>query len=241
MHYYIITGSSRGIGRALVEQLIKEENNFVIGISRSYRESSDRYHHIEFDLGDIADLKQQVFHFFEKIQAPQKVVLINNAGTLGEIGHVGGLSSDGLEKVMNLNVTAPTILMNEFVKQYAGISADKIILNISSGAGKYPVDGWSAYCASKSALDLFSKVVAEECILNENGIKVFSVAPGVVDTEMQSTIRKADQQEFRTLGKFLKLKEDQLLSAPEAVADKLLQIIKESDKYAEVLLDVRKL
>ncbi|BDC98299.1 SDR family NAD(P)-dependent oxidoreductase [Persicobacter psychrovividus] len=240
MNYYIITGSSRGIGRALVDQLTNDPENEVIGIARSYQQAKKNYHHIEFDLGNIEELKSQVSHFFETVKAPKRVVLINNAGTLGEIGHVGSLSADGLEQVMNLNVTTPTILMNEFVRQFSGVQAEKVILNISSGAGKYPVDGWSAYCASKSALDLFSKVVAEECILNENDIKVFSVAPGVVDTEMQSQIREAAPEQFRTKGKFVKLKEEQMLSAPASVAQKLLEVINFPDRFSEVLLDVRK-
>jgi benzil reductase ((S)-benzoin forming) len=192
-------------------------------------------------LSDLNALKEKLYLVFRFKENFERIVLINNAGTLGDVGPLGVLDNDQLEKLFNINITAPAILMNAFVEHYKTSSAEKIIMNISSGAGKNPVDGWSGYCASKAALDMISEVAAKEANLQGNSIKVFSVAPGVVDTEMQSQIRETDEQRFSGKKKFVNFKEQGQLADAGEVAGKLLKIIENAGKYDEVKLDVRNL
>jgi benzil reductase ((S)-benzoin forming) len=130
--------------------------------------------------------------------------------------------------------------MNQFVKQFQATEAQKIILNISSGAGRHTIKSWAEYCASKSALDMLSQVMKEEQKTEKFPINVFSVAPGIIDTEMQKKIRSVQEEDFDKLDYFVDLKTNNLLSSPHEVAMKLLKIINEQDLFnKEVLLDVR--
>jgi benzil reductase ((S)-benzoin forming) len=84
---------------------------------------------------------------------------------------------------------------------------------------------------------MFSKVAAED--LKQKGFKVYSLAPGIVDTEMQAEIRKADQSEFPALERFTKYKSEGQLSPAEEVADKIFYLLSHPELFPEVIQDVR--
>ena len=241
MHHYFITGTSQGIGKALVERALQDDNNQVYGFSRSQSIEHPRYAHTSIDLSDIASLTSQVDQLFPSLEGAEKLMLINNAGTLGEVKYLGDLDDERIAQLFNLNLTAPTVLINHFIRAYQDLLVEKLIINVSSGAGKYPVDGWSGYCASKAALDMVSQVVALE--LEKKGqkrFKVFALAPGVVDTRMQGEIRTVDAQHFSNLDKFKQYKANRELDDPAYTADKFFQLIQQPDQFEEVLQDVRK-
>ncbi len=241
-HHLLITGSSRGIGRGLVDHFLKKKHCHLHGISRSPADfAHERYTHHAFDLSELNALKEEAVSLLPKISDGDAVTLVNNAGLLGDIGHLGSIKAQTFREVMDVNVTALAMLMNAFIGKYARHNGRKVILNISSGAGKSPVDGWAAYCASKAAADMLSEVAARECALDKNGIRIFAVAPGVVDTEMQTQIRSADASGFSNLQRFLDLKNEGQLSSAEDVAEKLAKVIERADDLDAVLLDVRAL
>ena len=240
MDYYFITGSSRGIGRALVEKALERPEARVTGFARSEREQAPpRYQHIAIDLSDVSALVERVDTFFPPVDAPRRLVLINNAGTLGEVKYLGDLDDSSIVSLFNLNVTAPTLLINAFIRQYRTVDAEKLIINVSSGAGKYPVDGWSGYCASKAALDMVSRVAAQESALRADGFRVFALAPGVVDTAMQDHIRTAEADNFSKLQKFMDYKAEDTLDDPATTAEKFFRLIDHPERFAEVIQDVR--
>ena len=139
-----------------------------------------------------------------------------------------------------MNTIAPQILTNSFIKRFKNVKGQFHVLNISSGAGKNPIDAWATYCASKAALDLFSETVAEELDWrgHENW-KVHSCAPGVVDTGMQEQIRSVDITDFKLVQKFKDLKENNELSTPVHVAKKLWEVISNPAAFAEIVISVR--
>ncbi|MBC8409296.1 MAG: SDR family NAD(P)-dependent oxidoreductase [Rhodobacteraceae bacterium] len=231
MNLFYITGSSSGLGKALAELLLEDENNSVIGVARSQTIQHARYTHVKQDLTQpITD------SFFQEFSGDcQKVVLINNAGAIGPITKVGTQSYHEVAENFAINLTAPSVLCNQFVAAYQQSKAEKIIINISSGAGKSPIEGWSTYCASKAALDMFSQVLQAE----QPSFKVFAVAPGIVDTPMQEAIRLADENQFPHLDRFKAYKVEGILSSPREVALKYLSIIEQPQKFNEVLLSVR--
>jgi benzil reductase ((S)-benzoin forming) len=100
------------------------------------------------------------------------------------------------------------------------------ILNISSGAATRAIPGWASYCASKAALDRFSETIYLEEKEKGRNIRVFSLAPGVIDTDMQSTIRSADAQDFSSLETFQNLKLNKELISSQEIAEKLAVFIK---------------
>lgn len=239
MDYYFITGSSRGIGRALVKKALERPDTRVTGFSRSENEDHPRYTHVTVDLSDVTSLANQADTFFPTLEAPRRLVLINNAGTLGPVKYLGDLDDSSIVTLFNLNVTAPTLLMNAFIRRYRAVQAEKIIINVSSGAGKYPVDGWSGYCASKAALDMVSQVAAQESELRNEGFRIFALAPGVVDTAMQDHIRTADAADFSKLQKFTDYKDEKALDDPATTAKKFFQLIDHPERFGEVIQDVR--
>lgn len=238
MIYYFITGTSKGIGRALTEKVLEAENTFVYGISRNASVQHPRYHHQPLDLSDITALRNNLFKLFPTLSNAEKVVLVNNAGVVGEIGYVGAVPTDNFEFVFNVNVNSPAILMNDFISAYAHLSCPKVIVNISSGAAQRPVDGWSAYCASKAALEMLSRTCQQEQDLINAPVKVFALAPGVVDTAMQQHIREADAQHFSTHQRFLDLHANKELLAPETVAGRIMHLVDHCQQYPEVVLRI---
>jgi benzil reductase ((S)-benzoin forming) len=218
MHYYLITGASQGLGRALAEAILARPDTHVLGISRHATIEHPRYQHQPLDLSDIEAVEHNLGKIFLARPDAQSITLINNAGILGEIGYTGELPNEHFQFVFDLNVVAPAMLMNTFLSAYGNLSGiPRTILNITSGAAQRPVDGWAAYCASKAALNSLSETAQKEQELRGSGVRIWALAPGVVDTAMQEHIRTAEVAQFSEQEKFAGLhSEGQLQSAPIA-------------------------
>lgn len=237
---YIITGSSKGLGKALAESLAQNPRHQVIGISRSGLSlNGDNYTDLKVDLSDSAALVDHLEDIFP-VQAYERVVLINNAGWIGEIGPMGKLDPKGIMDIQTINVIAPAILMNAFIKKYKDDKAEKIVINISSGAAEKNMDGWSGYSSSKSALNRMTEIAQAESQLHGYGMMYFALSPGIIDTPMQEAIRSARKQDFSSVETFKEYKAKQQLSSPEAVTNKIIYLIEHADSFTDVLQDVRK-
>lgn len=230
MRYAFITGSSRGIGRALAELLL-EQGWMVTGLSRSVGLVHAHYTHISIDLSNEEDAT--AFRFPELNDAEQ-IVLINNAGMLGHIAHTGAIDAAELAATFRLNLTVPALLCNLFLNTYGKLKCPQVLLNVSSGAGKYPVDGWAAYCASKGGLDLFTRTVHEELLIDkQTHIRIFSVAPGIVDTAMQEQIRNSSAADFSRVSEFRDWHHTGELLSAENAAFRYLYILNRPGEFSE--------
>ncbi|NPA45528.1 MAG: SDR family NAD(P)-dependent oxidoreductase [Chlorobi bacterium] len=240
MKHYFITGTSRGIGKSLAETLLEDKNNKVTGISRNNTIKHENYNHITTDLSNLDDTESI---FFPDIENAEEIVLINNSGVISDIKRIGKLKNKDIINDYNVNIVSPSILTNNFIKKYQSYNNKRTILNVSSGAGRHTIDAWTVYCASKSALDMFSENInlEQSFYKKENRIKIFSVAPGVIDTKMQDKIRETSKDEFSDVEKFVSLKKNNELASPEETAKLLLKIISNSEKIEDVILDVRNL
>jgi benzil reductase ((S)-benzoin forming) len=238
MKHFFITGTSKGIGNALAELLLKDNNNRVTGISRTNTIKHIHYSHITTDLANTGDTES---FFFPDLKDFDEITLINNSGTISEIVRTGKLKNSGILNDFNVNIVSPSILMNNFIKKYQQYTNKRVILNISSGAGRHAVDAWSVYCASKSALDMFSETVNLEQNFQpvENRIRILSLAPGTVDTAMQEKLRDSDENEFSVKEKFVNLKKNNELASPEHIAESIVKIINNHETFESVILDIR--
>ncbi len=237
MNHFFITGTSRGIGKAIAEQLLLDPNNFVTGLSRTSCIVHERYTHVEIDLAEIGKVSRFNFPVLEQAK---KIALINNAGVIGKVHYAGRMEDDSILRAYNLNLVAPTILTNSFLESYFSNPAKQVIINVSSGAGKNAIDGWSVYCATKAGLDMFTKTVAEEMkISGRKNVFIFAVAPGVVDTAMQDEIRTAAAADFSQIQRFVEYKKSDQLAHPDLVAAKYLAILGLPEKFADVVFSVK--
>ncbi len=183
----LITGTTKGIGKALLLNYLHNTEAHIITINRSHPDFLDiltdaekrRITSIKLDLNDIDDNTDICRLIPEERQSID--ILVNNAGFLIN-KPIRDITKGDLEKSFTINVFAPFILIRQLLPI---INKGAHIINIVSmggvqGSSKYP--GLSAYSSSKGALAILTECLAAE--LDENEIKVNAIAPGAVDTEM---------------------------------------------------------
>ena len=224
MNHVFVTGTGSGLGKAIAETLLQQGGYTVHGMSRQQSIEHARYLHTTLDLSHAEAAKRFAFPV---IEASDRVVLVNNAGLLGDARHLGDLDAQGIVDTYMVNVVSPAVLVNAFVNAYKHLPAVKIIINLSSGAAQSPYDGWSTYCSSKAGLEMLTKVGDQEQQLDAlpYPFQFFSIAPGVVDTGMQDKVRQSDQKGFSRLQKFINLKNEGQLYKAEDVAREFARII----------------
>ncbi|OWP63394.1 short-chain dehydrogenase [Hymenobacter amundsenii] len=239
MHYYIITGSSRGLGKALAEAILQQPDATVIGVCRHATIQHAHYHHQPLDLSDLQAVQNNLHKVFARFPDAASLTLINNAAVLGDIGYIGEHQNEHFEFVFDVNLIAPAMLMNTFLSAYQGRTIPRTILNISSGAAQRAVDGWGAYSASKAALDALSRTAQKEQDLRNTGIRIRSLAPGILNTPMQEHIRSADAHNFSEAARFAGFYQDgQLVEPPEAAEKILAWLQSPPNKAEEVVLRI---
>lgn len=233
----ILTGHSKGLGRAILDHYLSMDQVDVIAISRTALSiTHPRLTQKDLDLSDLSVLQQELDSIFPSEEF-ENYLLINNAGWIGEVKPIGELDPKELRQQVNLNLLAPMFLTNTFIKKYKSNSVKKVICNISSGAATRPVSGWGGYCSTKAALAMFTMVADRDN--KTESFHFYSLAPGIVDTTMQDEIRQADVKDFPELEKFKSFKEKGELTAPALVAEKIGYLLGNPERFPEVIQDVR--
>lgn len=215
---YIVTGVSRGLGKAIVEELLGL-NKAVIGIGRSHNFDNPNFTFLECDLSNPNSINKLVFP-----KLVGHVTLINNAGVLGKIKRISDQSSLDLDQVLTVNVLSPTSLLHRVYSKVENKN-NFTLVNISSGAANRAIPSWAAYCASKAALNMLTETFYLEELEKENHPIVYAVAPGVIDTDMQLEIRSADVVNFSSLESFKELKDADKLFSPREASKRLIKLL----------------
>lgn len=239
----IVTGHSRGLGAAITDCLLAR-GMAVLGLSRSRRaevagKTVPGLTEVVIDLADpralLAWLGGPALRDFYAEAAP--ALLINNAGLLQPIGPAGSADNAALAQALSANTVAPLVLTNAFIAA-TGDGRERRILHVSSGAARQPYAGWSAYCAAKAALDHHARTVALEGL---PGLRIASIAPGVVDTGMQAEIRASSAGQFPLRDRFVAMQQAGQLSTPAAAAGRLVDYLLADGFGAEPVTDIRNL
>lgn len=231
----IVTGVSRGIGLALVNELLSR-GYFVIGIGRQNPNLTNI--NFQFISADLSNQKEVENIEFNNLTGNQLVV-IHNAGSIGEINLSGKVSQSGVYNTFNLNTVAPIILTNEIIYRFKNSFNTVNFIFISSGAAIRPISGWSIYCATKAALNHFCLTLIEDLKFQQlNHITAHAISPGVVDTEMQKEIREANVEQFPEHANFVQLHQEKKLREPNWIATKIFNLIKNSHEFEQGVIRI---
>lgn len=248
MKHIIITGHSKGLGAGITTALI-DENHHIHGISRS--DNTDlqklaaakgcKMNFYSCDLSHTDTIEPAMKLVFGNISQKdcEGVFLVNNAGVINPIGPVETLEPAQTDVHMRVNLLAPMLIIREFVKHFSDWKTEKRILNISSGAATNPYHGWSNYCTGKAGLDMFTRCIAAEQEDKDHPVKLIAVAPGIIDTDMQTTIRGTTEEQFIHKKKFVELKESGQLIAPNLAGKKIKELLFSANFKNGDITDIR--
>jgi len=179
----LITGASRGIGRAIAEKLAAPETVLLlhgrdtIALAETCKSVQSRCAETVKLIHDLATEKG-VANLIAQVGSDPLDVLINNAG-IAVVKPFREITPDEWKQTIGVNVTAPFLLMQRFVCQMPPGSS---VVNILSIAAKTGFANWSAYCMSKFALEGFSQSVRAE--LRDHRIRVLNIYPAATNTEI---------------------------------------------------------
>jgi benzil reductase ((S)-benzoin forming) len=223
----IVTGHTRGLGAALADVLLAR-GFAVLGVARARHPSlAARFpgavEEVELDLADPRRVEEWLAggSIERFLHGAQSALLVNNAGTVQPIGPCSGQQPADVSRAVMLNVATPLMVASVFAAASANVP-DRRIAHISSGASRNAYAGWSVYCATKAALDHHARCVQLDA---EPALRITSIAPGVVDTDMQHEIRSADEASFPSREKFVELKRGGKLTSPGEAAAKLVDYL----------------
>lgn len=238
--FFLITGTSKGIGEALAKKLL-QEGNMVLGVSRNRSDALKftQYHHQSFDLTDTSRIGQIMAKVNEIVdgQSFDFVCLVNNAFTVEPINPIEKCSAAEIESHLKISLIAPMILTSLFIRKFSNFEVRKKVVFISSGAAFTAMPGASMYCSSKAGITMFAQCVGLEQKNRQTGFEVISIGPGMVDTSMQQVVRSKAGDEFGMASFFKQAFEDGKLQNPDHVAAKILTILEnnyEQGKYVSV-------
>lgn len=232
---FVVTGTSRGLGAALAHALRARPDVQLVTLAR-------RDADIVADLGALPGILVACEQLQARLRGMQaeRAVLVNNAGVVEPVGPTGSLDAAALARNVTVNLTAPMLLTEAFLAATAGIALRRVI-NISSGAGRRAIAGWGPYCATKAGLDMATRVLVAEAVAAGRRVEAVSLAPGVIDTDMQATIRGVDEERFADVERFRQMKAEGTLRAAGDVARDILAHEASGALFREPVGDLRAL
>ncbi len=243
----ILTGASRGLGAALAEQLLapgvtllamsRREHPGLAELASAAGASCEQW---SVDLAEpLAAAALEAWLGAFDAERFATATLINNAAALARVGPLETSDPEDLSRALRVGLEAPLLLAAAFLRGTQHWHAERRLLNISSGLGRYAMAGQAAYCAVKAGLDHASRAIALDAAGQARGVKVVSLAPGVVDTDMQTQLRESDPAGFPDRERFVELKLQGRLDTPAEAAAKVLRCLQSSDFGREPVADVR--
>lgn len=234
----VLTGHSKGLGWGIAQSLLARGYP-VLGLSRSlntelHGQYPDLLQQLPVDLAEHAALQELLAGkvLKEFMADASLVLLINNAGMVSPIGPLNAQAASDISRSIQLNVTVPMVLSAQLA-QLLTEGQQLRILHVSSGAGRSAYPGWSIYCASKAALDMHAQAAQLDKLAQ---IKICSLAPGVIDTDMQAQIRQTDEALFPNKKRFEELKNNRQLTSPEKAGERLVDYLL-SPKFGSMAMD----
>ena len=244
MHLTILTGASRGLGHAVAQQLLARGHT-VLALSRRAPELSvplgAALLHWAVDLAQAAPVAErlQAWLVTQHSSRLASATLINNAGVVSQLAPLSGVATNDLVNALRVGLEAPTLLTAVFLRATEGWTLPRKVVLVSSGLGRRAMAGSASYCAAKAGLDHLARAVTLEEAVKPHGARIVSLAPGIIDTEMQVQLRAADATLFPERARFVELKATGQLDSPATAAARLLRYLDRADFGTQPVGDVR--
>jgi NAD(P)-dependent dehydrogenase (short-subunit alcohol dehydrogenase family) len=244
----IVTGASRGLGAAIADLLLAPDALMLTMSRHPDRTLADRasaagaqLEQWAVDLAHCASVAARLEAWLMQRDEENiaSATLINNASITGPQGPIDTNDADELAATLRIGLEAPMLLASAFLRATREWKAARRVLNISSGTGRSPLAGAAGYCAAKAGLDHFSRVTAIDEAARANGAKIVSLAPGVIDTDMQVAMRSADPALFTEVHRFIAMKDSGQLASPAQAAARVLTYLERPDFGSKAVADVR--
>jgi len=240
---YILTGASRGMGAAIARRLLAAPDAVVLCLSRQANPAlaGTNCEQWAIDLAAPVEAAARLGAWLATHDGMSfaSATLINNAATLTRIGGIEDCSDAELSSALRVGLEAPLLLSAAFLRATREWRAVRRVLNISSGLGRRAMAGQAPYCATKAGMDHLSRALALDEARHPNGAKVVSLAPGVIDTDMQVALRSGDPAGFPEQANFIALKEKGQLTSPDDAAARVLAYLNRADFGVNPVADVR--
>lgn len=248
-HLTIITGASRGMGLAMAQRRLQAGHR-LLAIARQTNDTladaaaalpEGTLTQWQQDLADPAAAATRLGAWLaaQDGNAFASATLINNAGVIATIVPLREADPADLGHALRVGLEAPMALTAAFLRATTAWGGARRVLNISSGLGRRAMASQAAYCAAKAGMDHFSRCVALDEAALPNGARICSLAPGVIDTEMQVQLRSADPGDFPDQANFAQLKTGGQLTSADEAARRVLAYLDRADFGANVVADVR--
>ncbi len=240
----LLTGASRGLGRAIAEQLLARGHR-VLAISRQAPDlavpAGAQLEAWQADLADPRPVAARLATWLKGLDPATlaSATLIHNAGVTPDPAPLAEVDDADLSRALRVGLEAPLVLTAAFLRATAGWTLPRKVLLVSSGLGRRAMAGTAPYCAAKAGLDHLARALALEESARPNGARVVSLAPGVIDTDMQRQLREARSPGFADRARFVALHAQGQLDSPEAAAAKLLAFLDRPDFGTQPVADVR--
>jgi benzil reductase ((S)-benzoin forming) len=234
----VITGALCGLGRAIAEQL-HAAGQRVLGLSRQTPDAP--FEQWACDLAEPLPVAQRLEAWLGTTDANtlQGATLINNAALVTEPQPLADTDARALSAAVRVGLEAPLLLTSAFLRATRAWRAQRRVLHISSGLGRRGMASTGPYCAVKAGLDNLARAQALEEALQPHGARVCSLAPGVIDTDMQVQLRNADPRAFPDVAAFEQMKSAGRLDSPAAAAAKVIAYLNRADFGTQPVGDVR--
>jgi benzil reductase ((S)-benzoin forming) len=248
MHLTILTGASRGMGLAMAQQLLAADVQLLCisrqtnpALAEQAKEKGAALLQWPLDLSEGAAAAAQLGTWLAS-QDPSgfaSATLINNAGVIPAVVPLRDADATGLAMALRVGLEAPMQLCAAFLGATKTWQVPRKVLNISSGLGRRAMASQSAYCAAKAGMDHFTRCLALDEARQTHGAKVCSLAPGIIDTDMQVQLRGADLRQFPDHANFVSLQTQGQLSSPADAARKVLAFLAHPSFGSQPVADVR--
>ena len=225
MKLAVISGGSRGLGAEISKKYLDhgfQVLEFSRGAPHAFSVAADFSEPLQ-----AVDIIARELSMLSAISF-EEIVIVSNAGTVNPVGPASRKDASEVAANLNVNVTSAILFIAEAVRQFQGQPCQKTVVNITSGAALRAYFGWSLYCSAKACLETFIRTLALEQDAESHPFRAISIEPGIIDTDMQASIRTSNERDFPDLRRFLELQQTGALRPAGEVAELVLKIVRQN-------------